>query len=157
MSDGISREDDGGGTPLFARLASPNQKRLSLYLVFNFSVRLTPALAAARPSRSDAANRRRPSSHTPPFFFFFFFSPLSLITQMVTARAGIRSAGRRPMGEPLASPRSRAAVIGRAEAGKDGRSLRRSVSVMMKRPAAKKRRKKKQRRDVGNANPTRPF
>lgn len=113
-------------------------------------------------SRREAVKVRRGKS--PPsklthatFFFFFFFSPLSLITQMVTARAGIRSAGRRPMGEPLASPRSRAAVIGRAEAGKDGRSLRRSVSVMMKRPAAKKRRKKKQRRDVGNANPTRPF
>lgn len=58
---------------------------------------------------------------------------------MVTAGAGIESAGRRPVGERLASPRSRAAVIGRAEAGKDGGSLRRSVSVMTRRPAARER------------------
>lgn len=75
---------------------------------------------------------------------------------MVTARAGMESAGRRPMGEPRASPRSRAAVIGRAEAEKDGRSLRRSVSLFfLKRKAASFR--KKNRSDVGNANPTRSF
>lgn len=55
---------------------------------------------------------------------------------MVTASAGIKWAGRRPMGEPGASPRSQAAVIGSEEAEKDGESLQRSVSVMMKRPKA---------------------
>lgn len=39
---------------------------------------------------------------------------------MVTASAGIKWAGRRPMGEPGASPRSQAAVIGSEEAEKDG-------------------------------------
>lgn len=55
---------------------------------------------------------------------------------MVTGSAGIKWAGRRPMGEPGASPRSQAAVIGNMEAEKDSQSLQRSVLVMMKRPTA---------------------
>lgn len=75
---------------------------------------------------------------------------------MVTASAGIKWAGRRPMGEPGASPRSQAAVIGSEEAEKDGESLQRSVSVMMKRPKASLFFKKnKDVREDGNADPAR--